>query len=591
MKKLIAFLLAAMMVLSLSAAAFADAGDHPGPITITGTNTNHTYIAYEVLAGDVEQDPVTGMDYLANIRWGCNVNAAGMEALVNNYSITIPAGSTAADMAATVANAIKGTGANGAKALANLLLTTDGSGNYLYIDSSTVTPAQATASGNNATLNVHHQGYYVVIDVPGSLDGKVSESYTDAMVVVVGEAGATAAHKNSVPTFVKKVQENGNLDDGTGTTDSKLPGVTIGNNYNDVADYQIGDAIPYVLIATVNSDIDRYNTYSMRFSDTMNGTKYIDGSLRVVLRHTSGEYELPLTVAALDRVFAPDRQSFTLTLKAEKDPAGKFIVDPSNPAEGFIDAGTRVYVYYSAELTADALVGSAGNTNTAKLEFSNNPNNSESMGSTPDDTNIVYTYALEIVKTNAETKEKLAGAGFKLQNKTTGQWAVMTPAATIDVDGTATPVSYKLSGWAAAEADGTEFFTVAQQQITLIGLDEQHYYLKETTAPNGYSALESMIELAIVADTHTTQGYDGTKKLDKLTLDLSDPNNMSAAINGGSGNVSAGTVGLNIANNATAQLPTTGGVGTTLFYVFGAVMALGAAILLIVKRRMSVVEM
>lgn len=592
MKKLIAFLLAAMMVLSLSAAAFADVGDHPGNIVIEGTNTNHTYIAYELFAGDVEHDSALDIDYLANLRWGCNINEAGMEAMVANYGITIPADSTAANMAATVANAIKGTGANGAKAIANLLLTTDAAGNYLYIKTSPVEPAQATATGETATLVPHHEGYYVVIDVPGSLEGKLSESYSDAMVVVVGPAGAKVAHKNSVPTFVKKVKENGALDDGTGTSDTRLPGVAIGNNYNDVADYQIGDKIPYVLVATVNSDIDRYNTYSMRFSDTMNGTKYVDNSMRIVLRHTSGEYELPMTASSLHRDIPTDHASFTVELTATKNAAGKFIVDSTNPEMGYIDAATKVYVYYDAVLTEAAAVGSAGNTNTAKLEFSNNPNKEDSWGTTPDDTNIVYTYALEIVKTNAETREKLAGAGFKLQNKETGLWAVLTPVDTITIDGVAdpVPVSFKIGSWIAGETNGTEFFTVAEQEIKLIGLDEQHYYLKETTAPGGYSALNDMIELAIVADTHTTQSYDGTKKLDKLTLNITDPNNMSAAMNAGVGNVSAGTVGINIANNATAQLPTTGGMGTTLFYVLGATLAFGAAILLVVKRRMSVEE-
>lgn len=132
--------------------------------------------------------------------------------------------------------------------------------------------------------------------------------------------------------------------------------------------------------------------------------------------------------------------------------------------------------------------------------------------------------------------------------------------------------------------------TDAKGEINIIGLDRGHYFLTETKAPEGYTALTSPIEIAIDASIGNTQSWNGSTTLSNLTINVTDPNKMTAAINDGIGNIDDGTVGIAVANNATAQLPTTGGIGTTMFYIIGSVLAIGAAFVFVVRRRMSVKE-
>ena len=213
-----------------------------------------------------------------------------------------------------------------------------------------------------------------------------------------------------------------------------------------------------------------------------------------------------------------------------------------------VEANDKIIVTYTATLNEDAVVGVKGNPNEVYLEYSNNPNwtaggATEPTGKTPEDEVIVYTTDLKIIKTN-DKNEVLTGAEFNLTN------------------GDDVNINFTVG------EDGT---------YTITGLRAGEYTITETKAPAGYNQLKDSIVVTIgwtapaEGETECTWTYNGTDK---------------ATINDNEVNINQVTV----INQAGSTLPETGGIGTTLFYIFGTIMVLGAAVLLITKKRMSIAE-
>lgn len=212
---------------------------------------------------------------------------------------------------------------------------------------------------------------------------------------------------------------------------------------------------------------------------------------------------------------------------------------------------TKLYVKYSATLNKNAAVGLAGNSNKSTLKYGDSTNTK----STPKSETITYTWDLDVLKYgNGDKTNVLENAQFVLLNK--------------DRDKVAVVVNGKLTGWTdipAAGADGTIAWpantvltTNDKGKINISGLDSATYYLREIKAPAGYNTLKQDVEVVI---TGATKG-EGSK----LTYQ---------------------TVLAEIENQSGTQLPSTGGMGTTVFYVLGSVLVLGAVVLLVTKKRMS----
>lgn len=211
-----------------------------------------------------------------------------------------------------------------------------------------------------------------------------------------------------------------------------------------------------------------------------------------------------------------------------------------------ITADTTIVVTYSATLKENAVVAGDGNTNIAKLEYGEKNANDEKL-STPEDKTTTYTYKFDLVKTDKDGK-LLTNAEFELyeSDKT-------TKIALIKIDDN----TYRVAKTGEA---GVETIVVTDGDVTIKGLENGTYYLKETKAPNGYNLLTEM------------QGVT----IENTNLDAT---------------VSAGTYvsgGVQVVNKSGSILPGTGGMGTTLFYVIGGIMVLAAVVLLFAKKRMSV---
>ena len=236
-----------------------------------------------------------------------------------------------------------------------------------------------------------------------------------------------------------------------------------------------------------------------------------------------------------------------------------------------------VTVDYTATLNSNAVIGLDGNPNEVKLIFSNNPNMTgdgtgkpTDTGETPIDKVIVFTYELDVEKVDGtENTKKLSDAEFVLKRNAgeNTEYAVVT--------------SGKLEKWVDSIANATKLVTGVEGLVKVAGLDDGTYYLEETKAPSTYNKLSEDVEIVISATTANNQNWSGTAS-DALTK-------IDVTANGekGEGNVNEGSAKVTVVNNKGSELPSTGGMGTTIFYVVGSILVLGAAILLITKKRMS----
>ena len=364
-----------------------------------------------------------------------------------------------------------------------------------------------------------------------TLNGK-DDAYTSYILEVVEDSEVSP--KSDVPEVEKKVDDKND----SNTTEDEV-------EWNDSADYDIGDDVPFQLKATLADNVSSYGRYKIIFHDTLSkGLTY-----KAITKVTVDGEEVTEGYVVNTVVNADGTTTLTITFDNVK-------------AQGATDSSI-VIVEYTATLNDDANIGSAGNPNEVYLEYSNNPNwdkdgdgkpdnpqnpenpdEDEPTGETPEDKVIVFTYKVVVNKVD-EDKQPLEGAGFTLYKK--------------NAEGEYEPVGAELVG---------EALTTFEWK----GLDDGDYRLEETTTPAGYNTI-APIEFTITAEHEL----------------LSDDPRLTA-LNGGdlfTGEVSTGTLSIDVENKTGATLPETGGMGTTVFYVIGATLVIGAAVVMVTKKRMS----
>ena len=560
-KKLAAVLLSLTMAMLLTIPAFA-AENYS--ITIRNDKTGHTYEAYQIFTGDVSSDAQQGGNeegpILSNIVWGRGVNGAGLLAALKEADA---AKYGQCEDAADVAEALGAENAAAADAAA-----------FAEIAAEHLTDATGTANApveGNYVIEGLPAGYYLVKDQDGSLEGD-ADAATEYIVQVLGNV-AMEPKDSDIPTVEKKVsEEDYHQDDGYGTT------------YNDVADWDIGDSVPFKLIGSI-PDMSAYDTYEYIFTDTLsNGLTLQEGTVRVYIavnRDDEVRDYTPLT----------EGEDYTLTVNNVENGGGSFSIDFDDlKTAPYVDQGNRnfVIVTYDATLNANAEIGLDGNPNNVYLEFSNNPNG-DGRGRTAEDTVIVFTYELDGTKVDGENAEtKLEGAEFVLLNGGHTRVAHIENGKLVGWinlpegygDRNYNEIPYET--WQALDETTSVIMTSAAEGVFGVsGLDEGTYYLMEIKAPTGYNLLENALRLDIAAATANGQTWAGdpAAALTALTIDV----DQGGAQNG---DVGTGAVALTVANNQGATLPETGGMGTTLFYVIGGLLVAGAGILLVVRLRM-----
>ncbi|MBQ4602189.1 MAG: isopeptide-forming domain-containing fimbrial protein [Clostridia bacterium] len=394
---------------------------------------------------------------------------------------------------------------------------------YAAIDAAGIS---ADATSDNAKFTGVAQGYYLIAE---TALGNTADTYSLVMLDTAGQDNIEVSTKEDIPTVEKKVEEK---NDTTGES-----------SWGDSADYDIGDSINYKLTGTVSDKYADYKSYYYSFVDTM-----VDG----LTYNKDAKVTVDGTDVTAQFTIEETEDGFTATANL-KELTGVTVT-----------ADSEIVVEYSCTLNESAVKGGEGNLNEVYIEYENNPSvEADGNPDTPDkpeepsesekDVNVVFTFDAVVNKTDKDGAA-LEGAGFTLYKDIEGVWTAV----------------------------GTEIKGVTT--FTFEGLDAGSYKLVETTVPEGYNKADDVV--FEVAPT-----YD----------DTTDPNTLTALeVKDADGNVIStgddatfstivleGKVETNVVNVSGTELPSTGGIGTTIFYIAGGILVVAAIVLLVAKKRMS----
>lgn len=520
MNKVLKGLVAVAATAAMAVAGFAGASTAMAADTYAVSvdqSDSHTYDAYQVFTGTLSKDGST----LSDLKWGANSKR--------------PEGVSVGDSVdETTVKTLTGLAGKANKEI-------QGEVNK-YVD------FNSTAIATGITKDAPKQlaaGYYVFKDVTAVANGDALSLH---LTKVVGST--TLQAKKDVPEVEKKVKENVKATDQSG----------YGTQYNDTADYNIGDEVPFHLIGSV-PDMSNYDTYKYIFHDTLDAAFDAPATTDVKVYLSS------------DKIKDDTDSDITKQATVEVTNNNITVTFGNLKTVGGVTNGKYIIVEYSAKLNSGAVIGGNGNRNSVYLEYSNNPNqsgtgDSDNTGRTPDDKVVVFTYELDTTKVDKnDSNKKLEGAKFKLYRGSgeEKQYAQVT-------DG-------KVSGW-TTEANATELSSDAQGLFKVTGLDDGTYYLEETVAPDGYNKLTNPVTVIISADTTNGQEWTNYDQTPLIKIDVTVDGTK------GTGNAAAGTAAITVANVKGNTLPSTGGMGTVLLYVAGvAVFALAGVTLVMALRR------
>lgn len=389
----------------------------------------------------------------------------------------------------------------------------------------TVSKNAATDGKYTATFTNLDYGYYVVA-VPGATVADTNSQY--AALVRVHSTSVDAEIKGALPTVDKKVQVNG-----TG---------------KDATDAKIGDTLTFTLTSTI-PDMSAYSTYTFNFKDTLSKGLTFGQVTSVKVGDTTLTKDTDYTVTT-----APADSGKTLLTVAMKDFKTK---QQAN-------AGKKITVTYAATLNKDAVVGGAGNVNSATIQYSNNPSTNGTGESEPSKVRV-FTYGFTVDKYTGknydDTATRLAGAEFTLAHK--GGTAI----SFVKVADSATQNAVYRVAKADEAGATTTITTPANGKVDFRGLENGEYTLTETKAPAGYNKLASAIGVKVDGQNNGTDTTHAT-----VTITYNNDNNGSNYDQTASNGV------IPVQNKPGVVLPGTGGMGTIAFTVIGVlVIALGVA--------------
>lgn len=418
--------------------------------------------------------------------------------------------------------------------------TDDGDGHFSYV----VNPTYEAAIKSALSLATTATNADIVTAL-AALDAAGTRSFADAMVAAVGATGdatftgGTAADvTQGYWLIVEKTAVSGQQDAArslaildtagseeiTVTPKKPLPEVT---KTADKTTADVGEEVEFTLTGTTANYADTYDTYEYEFVDTMTAMDYVADSAVLSFQNGAG-------VAQSDFTITYDENTHKLTIHAD-DLAGKITKD------------TVITVTYRATINDNAITTVAKNE--VVVKYSNDPydDGTGSTGSTPPEEVKVDVINLVIDKyAEGDTSTKLEHAKFTLTNAAGKYYSW---------DATAKKVVWS--------DDEVVFETNASGAISFNGLAVGTYTLTETEAPEGYNKLANPITVAVTANDH----------------EFSDTSNNAVFAS------NTGTVG--VANSTGTELPSTGGIGTTLFITFGMLAVLIAGVFLVTNKRIS----
>lgn len=532
-KKLLAALLAVAMLCAMAIPAFAGT---EGDIT-----TWHSFSAFQIFKGDVEGNDIKDFK-ISNVTWGSNI-ADNPAAFLDQLKADSTLG--------TQFQFIDATDANTAQKVLEVISKWDDSDansiafarvvcHYLYPDANATPEPAVKGGGGSDHIHFDEAGYYLVVDTTPFNPGDFDHAYNSFLLMVThANWNVPITPKAEKPSVKKEVFDNFDNQDGTST------GV-----FGSSADHAINEKFQFKLTATLPASTDHaydyYDTYAVCFKDTLSEGITYDKLDSVVINSNGHTYDI-----------TNDTSKYTIT-----ESQNSFVVkipDVKTCAEGLdLNDGATITVTYTAHLNDKAYVntrsGSTENKNSVQLQYSNNPRPGEYWGTTPKSEVYVYTYQLNNTKYRDEVNEnnKLEGAGFRLYSNEACN-AEDEIKLKMNDDGT-------YSRDFSTEGKGVEMLSNKDGQFNVKGLDAGTYYLKETTTPEGFTPC------SVIPPVTITANHNGNHvELDSSKLSTTIINKKAGGI----------------------TLPSTGGIGTTIFYVVGGGLMVAAIVLLVTKKRME----
>ena len=526
-KKLLAALLAVAMVCAMAIPAFAGT---EGDIT-----TWHSFSAFQIFKGDVEGNDIKDFK-ISNVTWGSNIAdnpAAFLDQLKADSTLD------------TQFQFIDATDANTAQKVLEVISKWDDSDansiafarfvcHYLYPDANAKPKPAVEGGGGSDHIHFDEAGYYLVVDTTPFNPGDFDHAYNSFLLMVTHKNwNVPITPKAEKPSVKKEVFDNFDNQDGTST------GV-----FGSSADHAINEKFQFKLTATLPASTDHaydyYDTYAVCFKDTLSEGITYDKLDSVVINSNGHTYDI-----------TNDTSKYTIT-----ESQNSFVVkipDVKTCAEGLdLNDGATITVTYTAHLNDKAYVntgsGSTENKNSVQLQYSNNPRPGEYWGTTPKSEVYVFTYQLN----NTKLAENEHGAPLK----DVGFCLYSDEACAHKVE------LYKEGDFYFPIKDATdkkaveEMYSDKDGKFNIKGLDAGTYYLKETTPPKDYNACAD--KEIVISATHDVNHVE----LDSSKLSTTIINKKAGGI----------------------TLPSTGGIGTTIFYVVGGGLMVAAIVLLVTKK-------
>jgi len=544
-KKLMAIALVAMMFAVMTVPAMAE--DERVSITISKAIDGATYSAYKLLDASVglKQDFDCGHDSEAEHESSCYNVSYSFNPTFENILKSYTNASTLEDVIAII------TTYTTAEAMSQFT-------HYLYkaiIADSNIKPVLTrTGADGSVTLPVG-PGYWLIIESPPD---KYNGATSRIIVDTTGSRNVSIEAKRQEPTLTKTVADNG-------------------VNHGDGADVAIGDDVEFLLTALIPDPVG-YTQYKYIIHDSMEkGLTFKKNTVEIRIGTYDSVNSLNQTYYTVADEVGNDGTKFSISIDIKEA-----------ISDGKLKPQDKIYIRYFAVLNEAAKIYDNVNTspdnhankNTAYLEYSSDPYDISKTAKTQDDFAYVWTFPLTINKVDSAGKS-IKGAKFVVSTD---------PDLNPSLNAEGTPADQNgLMGFIKSDdnttyrvAPGVTEDTVyvldmsETGTIKLEGFNDQiFYYLYEVAAPDGYNKLSDHVIFKFFAT------YDGTSPMFKEGELY-----VNVAMPGSTGHNSTELV-ADIVNRTGAELPSTGGIGTTIFYILGGVLAAGAVVFLITNKRVD----